>query len=61
MSTGAAKILLDQVISGRLFVHNVIMFGLVTLGVIQIPWVYADMRMQYQGRAGTFANSAYFS
>jgi cytochrome c-type biogenesis protein len=35
----------------------VIMFGLATLGVIHIPWFYADTRSLHRGRAGTFANS----
>ena len=36
----------------------VIMFGLATLEVIRIPWFYADTRSYYQGKAGSFANSA---
>src|SRR5512141_3293985 len=36
----------------------VILFGLATMGVIRIPWFYADTRLQHQGRAGTFGNSA---
>jgi cytochrome c-type biogenesis protein len=43
---------------GRVGGVIVILFGLATLGVIRVPWFYADTRMQYQGRAGTFANSA---
>ena len=35
----------------------VIMFGLATLEVIHIPWFYADTRSNFQGKAGTFANS----
>lgn len=35
----------------------VIMFGLATLEVIRIPWFYADTRSNFQGKAGTFANS----
>lgn len=35
----------------------VIIFGLATLGLIRIPWFYADTRSYYRGRAGTFANS----
>jgi len=35
----------------------VIMFGLVTLDVIRIPWFYADTRTQYAGPRGTFAGS----
>ena len=45
-------------ILGRLGGVIVILFGLATLDLIQIPWFYADTRLQYQGRAGTFANSA---
>jgi cytochrome c-type biogenesis protein len=36
----------------------VIMLGLATLGVIHIPWLYADTRSHYQGKAGSYANSA---
>jgi len=36
----------------------VIAFGLATLGLIRIPWFYADTRSYQRGRAGTFANSA---
>src|SRR5512141_3235249 len=43
---------------GRVGGLIVIMFGLATLGVVRIPWFYADTRPEYQGRAGTFANSA---
>ncbi len=43
---------------GRIGGVIVIMFGLATLGVIRVPWFYADTRLQYRGRAGTFANSA---
>jgi len=35
----------------------VIMFGLATLEVIQIPWFYADTRSQYTSRRGTFGGS----
>ena len=35
----------------------VIMFGLATLEVIHIPWFYVDTRSNFQGKAGTFANS----
>ncbi len=42
---------------GRIGGVIVILFGLATLGLIRIPWFYADTRLQYQGRAGTFANS----
>ncbi len=42
---------------GRVGGVVVILFGLATLGVIRIPWFYADTRLQYQGRAGTFVNS----
>src|SRR5512143_1699041 len=45
-------------ILGRIGGVTVILFGLATLDVIHIPWFYADTRLQYQGRAGTFANSA---
>jgi cytochrome c-type biogenesis protein len=45
-------------ILGRLGGAFVILFGLATLGVIHIPWFYADTRIQYQGRSGSFANSA---
>jgi cytochrome c-type biogenesis protein len=43
---------------GRIGGVIVILFGLATLDVVRIPWFYADTRFQYQGRAGTFANSA---
>jgi cytochrome c-type biogenesis protein len=43
---------------GRIGGVIVILFGLATLDVIRIPWFYADTRIQYRGRAGTFANSA---
>lgn len=43
---------------GRIGGVIVILFGLATLDVIRIPWFYADTRIQYQGKAGTFANSA---
>lgn len=43
---------------GRVGGIIVILFGLATLGVIRIPWFYMDTRVQHQGRAGTFANSA---
>ena len=36
----------------------VIMFGLATLGVIRLPWFYADTRAQFSGRGGTFGGSA---
>ncbi len=45
-------------ILGRVGGLIVILFGLATLGVVRIPWFYADTRIQHQGRAGTFANSA---
>ena len=45
-------------ILGRVGGVIVILFGLATLGAIRVPWFYADTRMQHQGRAGTFANSA---
>ena len=44
-------------ILGRIGGVIVIIFGLATLDVIRIPWFYADTRPQYQGKAGTFANS----
>src|SRR5512140_1625654 len=43
---------------GRVGGVIVILFGLATLGLIRIPWFYADTRVQYQDRTGTFANSA---
>ncbi len=43
---------------GRVGGVIVILFGLATMGVIRIPWFYVDTRVQYQGRAGTFGNSA---
>ena len=43
---------------GRIGGVIVILFGLATLDVIRIPWFYADTRIQYQGKAGTYANSA---
>ena len=36
----------------------VIMFGLATLGVIRLPWFYADTRAQFSGRGGTLGGSA---
>ena len=36
----------------------VIAFGLATLGVIRIPWFYADTRAQYTGQRGTYGGSA---
>ncbi len=36
----------------------VIMFGLATLGVIRLPWFYADTRAQFSGKTGTFGSSA---
>src|SRR6266498_147399 len=36
----------------------VILFGLATLGVIRLPWFYADTRAQFAGRTGTFGGSA---
>ncbi len=45
-------------ILGRIGGVIVIVFGLATLDVIHIPWFYADTRFQYQGKAGTYANSA---
>ena len=36
----------------------VIIFGLVTLEVIRIPWFYADTRAQYTGQRGTYGGSA---
>lgn len=45
-------------ILGRIGGVVVIVFGLATLDVIHIPWFYADTRFQYQGKAGTYANSA---
>ena len=35
----------------------VIIFGLATLGLIRIPWFYADTRTQYSGRRGTYGGS----
>ncbi len=45
-------------ILGRVGGVLVILFGLASLGAIRIPWFYMDTRLQYQGRTGTFANSA---
>jgi len=36
----------------------VISFGLATLGVIRLPWFYADTRAQYSGQRGTYSGSA---
>ena len=36
----------------------VIMFGLATLGLIRIPWFYADTRAEYTGQRGTYGGSA---
>src|SRR5574342_116099 len=36
----------------------VILFGLATLGVIRLPWFYADTRAEYAGQRGTFGGSA---
>lgn len=35
-----------------------IMFGSATLDLIHIPWFYADTRMYYRGKAGSYVNSA---
>lgn len=35
----------------------VISFGLATLGVIRIPWFYADTRAEYSGPRGTYGGS----
>ncbi len=45
-------------IIGRIGGVIVILFGLATLDVVHIPWFYADTRIQHQGKAGTFVNSA---
>ncbi len=45
-------------ILGRVGGIIVILFGLATLGIVRIPWFYADTRIQHEGRTGTFANSA---
>jgi cytochrome c-type biogenesis protein len=45
-------------ILGRVGGIIVIMFGLATLGLLRVPWFYADTRLQYRVHAGTFANSA---
>ncbi len=42
---------------GRVGGIVVILFGLATLDLIHIPWFYADTRLQYQGRVGSYANS----
>src|SRR5512143_3050877 len=36
----------------------VILFGLATLGVIRLPWFYADTRAEYAGQRGTYGGSA---
>src|SRR5512143_1973873 len=36
----------------------VILFGLATLGMIQLPWFYADTRAEYTGQRGTYGGSA---
>jgi cytochrome c-type biogenesis protein len=36
----------------------VILFGLATLGLIRLPWFYADTRAQYSDQRGTFGGSA---
>jgi cytochrome c-type biogenesis protein len=36
----------------------VILFGFATLGVIRLPWFYADTRTQYTGQRGTYGGSA---
>jgi cytochrome c-type biogenesis protein len=36
----------------------VILFGLATLGVIQLPWFYMDTRARFTGRGSTFGGSA---
>jgi cytochrome c-type biogenesis protein len=36
----------------------VIMFGLATLEVIRLPWIYTDTRVQYSGGRGTYGGSA---
>jgi len=36
----------------------VILFGLATLGVIRLPWFYADTRAKYTSQPGTYGGSA---
>ena len=50
---GAYKRIIAQI--GGLIV---ILFGLATLEVTQLPWFYMDTRAQFSGRSGTFGGSA---
>jgi cytochrome c-type biogenesis protein len=36
----------------------VLIFGLATLEIIRIPWLYADTRVEYSGERGTYGGSA---
>ncbi len=45
-------------ILGRIGGVVVILFGLATLGIIRIPWFYADTRTQYTGQRETYGGSA---
>lgn len=42
---------------GRLGGVIVILFGLATLDIIRIPWLYADTRTQYTAQRGTYSGS----
>lgn len=61
---GGAATVLGQIFGqykyalGRIGGVIVILFGLATLDVIRIPWFYADTRIQYVGRRGTYGGSA---
>ena len=61
---GGAVTVLGQIfgeykfILGRIGGAIVILFGLATLGIIQIPWFYADTRAEYTGQRGTYGGSA---
>ncbi len=61
---GGAATVLGQIFGqykytlGRIGGVIVILFGLATLDVIRIPWFYADTRIQYAGRRGTYGGSA---
>ena len=43
---------------GRIGGVIVILFGLATLGILRVPWFYADTRAEYTGQRGTYSGSA---
>jgi cytochrome c-type biogenesis protein len=44
---------------GRIGGVIVILFGLATLDIIRLPWFYADTRIQYTGKRGSYGSSAF--